>query len=1134
MSNLHTSIVAALRNAGIQFHGGTWLRLKGKGPNDALSINAESGGWIDHRTGEHGGPRALGDRLGLGTSDIPNYARRVTDTQKDWHRVKQQQAEKDKIEWAKKGWARGIAASCSTRSDGEFQQCRDAIYCYLASRGLDPLPLLPMIKFSTTFKSQNDKEMQAQGADFYFMVPMYVSGAVVADANICGIQRTYLSFSGAKIGRAMLGTKGVTLLSGSSDPVWLPTDHSVLGIGEGFETVASFVQSTGHSGLVCWDWSGLKNWSESMYPSSQSPIIALLVDADTSQTGQRESAAAYRRITSHEHGKAVYLLPPDSIQPDSKGNIDWNDLLRQSNATDFAAEIVTAWHNSDANLALAPIASDAPAPVTVTTGPTDAEVEQAIADAVECHVAAPIVAKEIEALLIALEAYPERLAEWQKLTPEERKAKKFKKPKPPKTLIKITPGVGKSHQIRELIKNTDQPLLILTRSHELATDYVAAGAYPYHGRSEPQVGEAPYTAEFVKENEGNFLASDCYKHKVVRLTSENNHVPALTACRNCEHGRKFIIENYDEKSIPYVAAQAFFAANQIDKSTVPACRWLSHQMEASHRRIVVAPNASFSDSLATWQTPDGPVPRLVIVDEIPDLTRALEIDSNKLGQAVDNMCQFIGRLKIIRSGVFAPEEATDQLISDIEIAMDILGGDIGRWLGESVLQPDTQLVPDDIVNKLKEVDAKWLKEATPRWEEASIRYGQEPIVPLRMTAALVKSISTRTATVNRGVLNVREVTALGEHILAGKTCLLLDATPSRAVVAVIEGKGGKVVSAIAKQHINLVHHHQYLHGRTWKNKDHQKSELASLLTHREQMQAETGNVPNVLTYMPHCHLADQENAPDWGYFGRDDIGQDRWGGQDLLIFGGNIFSPVIQATTYNSELMLMRLAGIEDLPDWSTAIERDQLITVGDKLVPCKAPLPTNPHLRDWVLADYGRRAVQSIGRVRGVWATADKPINVSIVGGLPLAGLAEHGIEVNEYRQSKLVDLRDEAHKTAIQKVQVAVAALQAADQDPSWGQVNQWLADHGLPSVRYNAWKSIVNKASTGLNNNTYEPVEDLLASLHSLQKVADWQGLDISDVALTTWQAPNVDPEIKAAAEIILQTSQNAHKWRETHPG
>lgn len=1133
MSTLQSSIASALRDAGIHFTGGTWLRLKGK-DYDAISINAVSGGWRDHRTGEHGSFPVLAARLGI-DSDLedprptirPVATRQTPDTPQQWAKTQWARA----IPTLKPARPHGWAQAAWDKQQAQYQDARDAVYDYLASRGLDPLPLLPLIRIQPRLTSRGmDAEMQDAGADFAFLIPMYELGKPQIPAHICGIQRTYLQYAAddyhrtTKTGRAMLGKKGVTLIPATRTPITLPTNKSVLGSGEGFENVASFVQAMGHSSVVCWDWIGLKAWSEDIQPTENAPLISILVDYDQSETGQRESAAAVRRIIA-KGGQAVYLLPPDSITPDAKGNRDWNDLLRQSCEPDFAAEIINAWHKSDGNLSAAPAPHDEPAPIR-HTGPRDADVAQTIADAVARYAASEAMKKGIADYEAAYAAFRVAMLEWSGIEREERNARGLKKPKLPPMLIKVTTGVGKSHQIRDLVRNTKLPLLILTRTHELAHEYAAVGAFQYHGRSEPSIKTEAYSADFVEKNQHEFGASDCFKYPLVKITSQNNHVPALTACRSCEHGRKFMLNNYAPSSEPWQDAQDWFERNQINPDRVPPCLWLGHQMEASHKRIVVAPNASFSDSLATWQTPDRPIPRLVILDEIPDLTREITAHSGDMGNNVANAQKSIEYLQRHHSN--DDEEAKAKIVKDLGEAIKSFI-EIGKWLGQT-LDKGIQQIPDAIVSQIKSLHVDWLPGATARWEKAEIRYGHEPFIPLRMMKAMIESIGTNTATVEKGLLHIQEMTGLGEYVSAAKPSILLDATPSLAVETIVTTKGGQIVQAIARQHINLVHFSQYLHGKSWKNDEHKTSEMLKLQSLREQMTEETGNAKNVLTYMKLCELGDKKDSKDWGYFGRDDVGQDRWKGQDLLVFGGPLFSPTSQAIAYNSELMLMRLAGVKNLPDWSTEIEYNQEITVGDKIITSHAPLPSDPCLREWVLSDYGRRITQSIGRVRGVWAPESKPINVWIAGGLPLAGLAKYGITVNEYRHEKLIDLRDQSHKAALEKVQVAMAALQAADQDPSYRQVNKWLADHGLPSVRYDAWKTIASKASTGSDKDTYQPVDNLLASLNSLQKVAEWSGNNISNVALNTWDAPGIDPEIGIAAEIILEVSPYTDNWRQ----
>ena len=1148
------SIKDVLTTAGIGYRPGRWLRLKG--PDlDAISVNSESGAFKDHRTGEHGSFHALCAKLGIDSGGIVIDAAAISRAKTD-----QEKADNDSIQWAKTQWGRGVSAVQPKRPGGwaqvawdanqsQYSDHREAVYDYLTSRGLDPMLFMPLIRIQMELnprykdgKSDNvDAEMVGAGADFAFLIPMYKIGKAEEPEHVSGVQRTFLKFPDdkygkvQKIGRAMLGKKGVTTLAATGSPVILHVAEPVpvIGSGEGFETVASFVQTMRRPGIVCWDWSGLKAWSESLRPGEGAPLVAFLVDSDKSETGQRESAAAVRRVAAHEHGKAVYLLPPESIVPDAKGNRDWNDLLKQ-NPEQFAAEIIHSWHESDENIALAPIADDSP--VIQQKGPRDADAPQAIAEAVERKFAFEKMEKTVKDYLPRYQQYQVDLEKWKAIDLEQRKELKFKKPKLPPMLVKVTTGVGKSHLMRDIIKaNSGTPMLILTRTHKLAQDYIEAGAFGYHGRSAPVIDPADrskgYTLADLKKPGAIFQESDCFKYQIIELVAENNHVPALTACRECPHGRKFMIENYHESSQPYLLAKAWFSSNPVDEGATPACLWLGHQRDASRAPVVVAPNASYSDSLATMQKPDGAaVPRLVIIDETPDLTRAISASSKEMGIYVSKCRDAIEYLKR-NAETNKDSEETDKIIADLESAQAIFE-DVGEHLGKSVKAAGNQSLPADLAQRIRKLHVDWLPGATGRWERAELRHGHEPFVPLRMAKGLIQSIGTNTAIIERGEIHVHEMSNLGERIKKGLPTIILDATPSPAVEYTVQQKGGQVVDAIAKQHVRIVHFNQYLHGRTWKNKEHQQSELESLLTFREWMMEETGNAPVTLTYMPHCQLAGKTENPDWGYFGRDDIGQDGWKGRDMMIFGGPIFSPVTQALAYNSELMLKRLAGDKTSPDWSAEIERGTEVTVGNKVIASKAPLPADPALRAWVLDNYARRTAQGIGRARAVWASENKPINIWIAGGLPLVGLAAHGLEVSEYREEKL-NMNLESHKRAEEKVQVAMATLQAADKDPSYREVNKWLEQNGLPGVRYNAWKK-VQQTVYGPDKDTYKGVDALLEALGSIAKVAQWNGVDVSDAALDLWNHPRTDHLTKAVAQIILEVSPEAGRWREDHAG
>lgn len=73
-------------------------------------------------------------------------------------------------------------------------------------------------------------------------------------------------------------------------------------------------------------------------------------------------------------------------------------------------------------------------------------------------------------------------------------------------------------------------------------------------------------------------------------------------------------------------------------------------------------------------------------------------------------------------------------------------------------------------------------------------------------------------------------------------------------------------------------------------------------------------------------------------------------------------------------------------------------ICEGKTDVKCHLPLPTEPHIRKWLLARITAETVQAIGRARG--ANSEKVIDVHIYGGVPLHGLGQHGLSVDSYEQ--------------------------------------------------------------------------------------------------------------------------------------
>ena len=1122
---LSARIPEVLTNAGIGYRGGRWLRLKGQ-DLDAISVNAESGGWRDHHTSDHGGFHALCERLGIDDGGI------VIDRQAiDQTRDSQARADAHARQHARTAWARGVSAVTPKRPSGwaqaawdsdqsQYSDHREAVYDYLASRGLeDPMLFMPLIRIQWELnprykdgKPDNvDAEMVDAGADFAFMLPMYKIGKAEAPEHISGVQRTFLKFATdkygrtQKIGRAMLGKKGVTTLAPTGNPVILPESGPVIGSGEGFETVASFVQTMHRPGVVCWDWSGLKAWSESLRPGEGAPVVAFLVDCDKSETGQRESAAAVRRIMAHEHGKAVYLLPPESITPDAKGNRDWNHALQQNGAEGFAMAIHAAWWSATADMARAPVSMD-DEPIMDGDGAAlprkirKTALAQAIAEAAD-------LAAVMADLMAQVDAYILAYLEWQ--------ADSENAPQPKPLLVHVTTGGGKSHLFREKVKQFIAeriPAIILTRTHELGAEYAQVGATHYHGR-------APLDEEHPQP-------WACRKYPVVMMAAEKNHAPAASACRHCEHGMSWAYLNYDPRSEPHKKAAAWLRERGLSADSVPPCEFMSWLRRIQMKMVVVAPNASFSDGLLRYremqlvgdEESEGEQKRLPVVDEIPDLFRSISITTADLAEHAAKARKEIADIEHKAGGELSEEDS--DVTKALQKAVDGLLRPLAAFLGEHTVDQGILHLPDELRQSIAKLRIDWLPASTANWEKVEMEYGQDVVIPLRAARAIVDSCQSGTLTIKGGCIEAQEMTTLGAYIVAGKPCILLDATPSADVQAAVIAAGGNIHHALITQNVEIIRYADRSHGRTYKNDQHKAREIEQMNVSILDMAQERGRDPAVITYSTICDAANV-NEKKRGYFGRHDVGHDLWNGDDLVQWGGPMLSPDAIRQRYQGQRMVALMSGApaNDWPEYTDQVVYGVWVTVGVNEEQSLVPLPANERIREWVLNDYGNREAQIIGRVRG--ARSEKAaLQIRIHGGMPLAGLARHGLAVAEYREEsgrKLVEINGERAREAEQRITQAMAALSSADHDTAYRAVSKWLADHNLPAVRYDTWKRV--QSVYGLDKGTIQAVDNLLAALQNSVDSARITGCDPTDIARDRLAEPSLPGVYHAAACVVL---------------
>ena len=204
-----------------------------------------------------------------------------------------------------------------------------------------------------------------------------------------------------------------------------------------------------------------------------------------------------------------------------------------------------------------------------------------------------------------------------------------------------------------------------------------------------------------------------------------------------------------------------------------------------------------------------------------------------------------------------------------------------------------------------------------------------------------------------------------------------------------------------------------------------------------------------------------------GWWGAHERGHNEWTGRHMVIFGGTFTSGAEQASRYESARVFALSAGAAeaDWPAWDDEVTEGLWISEGTHEVQCLARLPSNPVIRRWLLADYCAAIVQAIGRARGVWMTSADPCEIHVYGGLPIVGLAEYGLSIDEYRDDpggwRTVDSHNRAQSAdSRSRILIAVEALQAVGGKITFRGVNGFLHAENLPGLSPRAYTRLVRE--------------------------------------------------------------------------
>lgn len=569
------AIMAALQAAGIPARpAGREIEadIHGTGHHSA-KIAPHKGVYLDASTGTGGTVAALLRRVGAprvkGTEAPASPAEGGTRTQTDkaaaakaqriWNQAWTCTHEHD----MPAGWDHGIVTREKMGLRARLEQERDAVIAYLRSRGLGDVAFLRQVRIAR----------EKDGA-IMMLTPMYSAG------TICGIQRTYLTSTGKKIRRKMLGKHGTCRVTPPGCP------RLVIGqvLAEGFETCGTgFV--LGVPGLVGYDAGGIKRVADdapilTAEQRATMGMVLVMVDDDESGTGQ--AVALYAVHTLRRKGfDARYCLPPETVKGGPKGR-DWNDALRELGPDATAAALLLA-----AEAPFPPMPEDQKDSrfTGTSSGPTAIwPVSKALTPRT---VNLTMQVEEARARMAQVsDEFLQKCIAWHKGQTD----KDAPFATPPIIGLEITTGTGKTREIKRIVQQLRKrgiPSLVVAKDKAAAQAYEESGIFWRHGRSaEDEPWSTTYYCPHAREG-GNVERLADARHPLAEAMCSSGH---------CVHGNVRALKIAKEQETqPSESVLHFFAVRPEAQDEQP-CVWFDHLATSTRALSVVVTAAGLSEA----------------------------------------------------------------------------------------------------------------------------------------------------------------------------------------------------------------------------------------------------------------------------------------------------------------------------------------------------------------------------------------------------------------------------------------------------------------------------------------------------------------------------------------------------------
>ena len=655
-------------------------------------------------------------------------------------------------------------------------------------------------------------------------------------------------------------------------------------------------------------------------------------------------------------------------------------------------------------------------------------------------------------------------------------------------VFRPTTGTGKTTLLKGLIDNASLidaggSVIVLVPDHQQAAAYEEAGWWHYYGRS-PHPESPGY----------------CPNYQQMIIATKQHHRPQGEFCHKCPNGLKWagktdelIAMGYTPEKIERIEAcvwQGHLRDTQVNPFVVAPTDSFSETLAGWAR-----------DGLD--QTKENSLrPRLTGVDEHALVAIPIEVGLSDIDLWSQRATETLRALETAKARADAVSRALgDSPLEVIKKARDerreqitalraalklfrVLAGDMARMVGREGRIAVAPQVLGAVQNMLETDDGE-----IAAWEKLEFsKNGKLSTAPLRAAWAIRQTLEFTDGHIKDGKMHVSGVRPIIDQI-GRRPIAFFDATPDPVIVDAVLANGGHIVDVVATQHIKVIRRPSRFWGKKAFSEDAKPE-------HRDRAIREYKALRKIhphsvfLVNMSIQAILDPDGEDKLlGHWGADHRAHDNWAGRDIVIVGS--FFPPMPAWRglYQASRVAALTAGADpfDWPEWpdDLKMEHGAWINEGGTEVQSRLPLPKDSGIRSWeqgargtgarivVAGDKWHRqtyaagktfttsgnvyrarqairrwllrtitaeSVQAIGRGRGANGDPSQPSTIYIYGGVPLEGLGEYGMQVDEYQTDDQAIGPNRSGKAL--EARQAISAAQASGQRTING-IRKWVRD-------------------------------------------------------------------------------------------